>query len=222
MDSDNAANRRGYEYEMNVLLECPEFGMEIQEVEIETIYLEDNASSHFDTVKDSVRIYKEILKFSASSLISFAVDYGLFSLLTLLTAELGISSGLTVSNIGARIVSSSVNYTMNRNLVFRNKSSIRTSAAKYFALAGAILAGNTLVLRLLTGSAGMNPYAAKIFTEVLFFFVSWTVQRLFIFRSREEDREQQGGTRHGRKTYGSVKKDECSAKQQEFGRYQET
>ena len=46
-----------YEYEMNVLLECPKVDIPIREVPIKTIYLDDNKSSHFDTVKDSVRIY---------------------------------------------------------------------------------------------------------------------------------------------------------------------
>ena len=65
-----------YEYEMNVLLTCSRTGIPILEEEIDTIYIDGNASSHFDTVKDSWRVYKEILKFSAASLISFFVDYG--------------------------------------------------------------------------------------------------------------------------------------------------
>lgn len=42
-----------YEYEMNVLLECPKVDIPTREVPIKTIYLDDNKSSHFDTVKDS-------------------------------------------------------------------------------------------------------------------------------------------------------------------------
>ena len=50
-----------YEYERNVLLRCALDKIRILEHEIETIYIENNVQSHFDTVKDSVRIYKEIL-----------------------------------------------------------------------------------------------------------------------------------------------------------------
>ena len=78
-----------YEYEMNVLLTCSRTGIPILEEEIETIYIDGNASSHFDTVKDSWRVYKEILKFSAASLISFLVDCGLYILLTFCTSGLG-------------------------------------------------------------------------------------------------------------------------------------
>ena len=64
-----------YEYEINVLLEMAKTGVPIMEEEIktgvpimeeeiETIYLDrDNSSSHFDTVRDSFRVYREILRF---------------------------------------------------------------------------------------------------------------------------------------------------------------
>ena len=52
-----------YEYEMNMLLELASSGISIKEMEIETIYINDNEGSHFNPFKDSVRIYKEIIKF---------------------------------------------------------------------------------------------------------------------------------------------------------------
>ena len=50
-----------YEYEMNILLKCRELKIPLKEIPIRTVYIDDNASSHFDAVKDSMRIYKEIL-----------------------------------------------------------------------------------------------------------------------------------------------------------------
>ena len=51
-----------YEYEMNVLLECSGCHIPIKEVSIETVYSDNNSSSHFDTLKDSYRSVQEILK----------------------------------------------------------------------------------------------------------------------------------------------------------------
>ena len=51
-----------YEYEMNVLLELVRRDVPILEMEIETIYIDNNASSHFRPVRDSFRIYGQILK----------------------------------------------------------------------------------------------------------------------------------------------------------------
>ncbi|HIR14696.1 MAG TPA: glycosyltransferase family 2 protein [Candidatus Choladousia intestinavium] len=54
-----------YEYEMNVLVTCARKEVPILEVPIETIYHDKNNScSHFRKVRDSVRIYRQLLKFS--------------------------------------------------------------------------------------------------------------------------------------------------------------
>lgn len=60
----------GFEYEMNVLLRAVRAGHPIDEVVIETRYLQDNASSHFAAWHDSVRIYRPLLRFAASSLLA--------------------------------------------------------------------------------------------------------------------------------------------------------
>lgn len=172
-----------YEYEMNVLLACSRIGIPILEEEIETIYIDGNAFSHFDTVKDSWRVYKEILKFSSASLISFLVDYGLYSLFTLLTSGLGNILSILISNTGARIMSASVNYTINRKLVFQSKAHVVRSAVQYAVLAVGILIGNTVVLSVLADYLGVNRYAAKLITELFFFLMSWLVQRKVIFRT---------------------------------------
>lgn len=173
-----------YEYEMNVLLEFARKEIRIEEIETPTIYFDSNSGSHFDTLKDSCRIYKEILKYSASSFICFLLDYALYSLLIFLTGGLGGVS-LTVSNVTARIISASANFTINRKLVFKSEKSIGKSAIQYFALASAVLAGNTFVLSFLALRAGMNQFTAKLFTETLFFVLSWLVQRFIIFRRKE-------------------------------------
>ena len=49
-----------YEYEMNVLLKCCNYKINIKEIEISTIYIDNNSNSHFNPIKDSIRIYKEI------------------------------------------------------------------------------------------------------------------------------------------------------------------
>ena len=165
-----------YEYEMNVLLYLARTKIRMVEHQIETIYIDNNASSHFNAVKDSLRIYKEILKFSASSLIAFLVDYVLYSLLFL------VSNNLLLSNVIARVISASVNFTLNRKFVFRSKEPLLRSAVKYCLLAAGILAGNTLVLHFLVSTCSIHQMLAKLITEVFFFMLSWLIQKFIIFR----------------------------------------
>ncbi|MDD3394335.1 MAG: GtrA family protein [Anaerotignum sp.] len=173
-----------YEYEINVLLEFARREMRIEEIEIPTIYFANNSGSHFNTLKDSLRIYKQIIKYSASSFVSFLLDYALYSLLAVMTAGLG-SASLTVSNVVARLVSAGVNFIINRKLVFKSEKSLWKSSLQYFSLAAVILAGNTLLLNQFVTNLGMNRFAAKMITEVFFFTLSWMIQRFLIFRKRE-------------------------------------
>lgn len=170
-----------YEYEMRVLLEFARKKARISEMEIETVYLNDNASSHFNPLKDSLRIYKEILKYSAASLLSFLLDYGLYALLFFLTDR------TVLSNVIARVFSGTFNFTLNRRFVFRSQASVWKSALGYILLALFILAGNSTMLWLLTDIWHVHALLAKIVTEVVFFTVSWTVQHFVVFKKRERE-----------------------------------
>ena len=173
-----------YEYEMNMLMRFASEQRKIQEIRIDTVYLDGNSSSHFDTVKDSYRIYKEILKFSASSFFSFIVDYGLYCIL------LALSGRVIFANIAARIVSAVVNYSMNRKMVFRSRASVVRSGLQYLSLAVFILGCNTGLLQWITG-LGLNRYLAKIMVEFVMSGVSWFVQHKLIFgREKESAKEE--------------------------------
>ncbi|MCD7777799.1 MAG: bifunctional glycosyltransferase family 2/GtrA family protein [Clostridiales bacterium] len=176
-----------YEYEMNMLLCFADKGLPVKEVPILTIYFENIKGSHFSAVKDSYRIYKEILKFSASSLFCFVIDYLLFSGFSVMLSSFG-SFGLTVSNILARVISGSVNFSVNRGLVFKSRESVFKAGIKYISLTVLILAGNTLVLNLFVYGLGLNKFAAKPLTEVIFFMISWLVQRLYVFNAKENEK----------------------------------
>ncbi len=173
-----------YEYEMNVLMEFAKQKIPLREIPIATIYINNNAGSHFHAIRDSIRVYFEILKFSASSLLGFLVDYAAFSLLLLLFGD-----KLTLlCNVVARLFSATVNFTVNRRLVFCSKEPLLQSALRYTLLAAGILVCNTALLHLLTAVLHLNPFGAKLLVEVLLFAVSWLVQRSLVFRSRSESR----------------------------------
>lgn len=174
-----------YEYEMNVLLQCPRNDIPVLEVPIETVYIDGNTSSHFRPFRDSWMIYCELLRFSLSSLAGFAIDYGLFCLLSQGLSDFG-TLAVPIANVLACIVSASVNFTLNRKYVFRNRENQLPAALRYGLLALGILAGNTLLLTVLTRILGIHQFAAKLVTETLFFVVSWKVQRVYVFGSQAQ------------------------------------
>ena len=172
-----------YEYEMNVLLDFIRKSISIHEVKIETIYIDGNSGTHYNPFKDTMRIFKEVIKFSASSLIGFLVDYSLFALLTLIPCEW--EHWVLACHAIARVVSASVNFTINYHLVFKKRETLWKAMLKYTGLAIFILFAGMGLLWLLAEYWAWNPYLAKILVEVTMFIVSWLVQRLFVFRKRK-------------------------------------
>jgi len=55
-----------FEYEMNVLLEFARAKIKMKEIKIETIYIDNNSGTHFNGIKDSYKIYKDIIKHAMS------------------------------------------------------------------------------------------------------------------------------------------------------------
>lgn len=180
---DSKGNR--YEYEMNVLLDCTRHRIPIKEVTIATIYIDGNAGTHYNPLKDTVRIFKEIIKFSASSGIGFLVDYGMFNLL-----HYAMKLTVIPSNIIARVVSATVNFVINYFFVFKAKEKLYKSAIKYALLAVFILAVNTGILWVFTNKLGIPEYLAKLLVEITMFFVSWLIQRLFVFKKGKKKNEK--------------------------------
>ena len=171
-----------YEYEINMLLASAQSGRPIVEERIATVYIDDNSSSHFHPVRDSFKIYMCILKFGCSSLIAFAIDFVMLLLLSRLTAGLGAELSLVVSAVGARLVSASANFCINRRVVFKGNETLGKAIAKYAALAVGILAVNYLLLRLLNIVLRWPLALSKIIVEVLLFVVSFVVQGKFVYR----------------------------------------
>jgi hypothetical protein len=114
--------------------------------EIETIYLDGNASSHFHPVVDSLRIYGPLLPFLLSSLGAFVIDAAALLVLHALTG------GLLVSVAGARLFSATANFVVNRRFVFRAAAPGPSgSAVRYAALAAALLGANYGLMAIVTG-----------------------------------------------------------------------
>lgn len=169
-----------YEYETNVLLAFAREGVRMEEVPIRTIYHDrENSCSHFRAVRDSFRIYKDILKFSLASFSAFGLDYLLFAIFMGFLPH--TAAWIFMGNVSARVISAFYNYSINCFFVFHTDRNPRT-AVGYFALAAVILLMNSLVLQMFTQFLHFSVYPAKILTECSLFAFSWLVQRFVVFR----------------------------------------
>ncbi|WP_234416033.1 MULTISPECIES: bifunctional glycosyltransferase family 2/GtrA family protein [unclassified Actinomyces] len=166
-----------YEWELSALLRAHELGLEVEEVEIATVYEPGNTSSHFRPLQDSARIYAPLLGFVGASLASFGIDWVAVLVLHLLTGN------LLASVVGARLVSGTANFFMNRRVFRAAPGTVGRTAVRYMALALALLAASYVLLRALTG-IGVPLGLAKPLGDGVLYAVSYLAQRRAVFRER--------------------------------------
>lgn len=168
-----------FEYETNMLLSCKNASIPLVEQTIRTIYIDENATTHFHPIKDSLRVYGIIIRFFLSSICSFIVDYGLFNLLYALTERLFLSTAIS------RICSSLFNFTLNRKAVFRSKAPLRGTILRYYFLCAVqMLASYGLVhlLGLFLGERPLTVALLKLMVDIFLYFISFRIQQAWVFR----------------------------------------
>ena len=184
-----------YEYEMKVLIACSRARIPMIPITIETIYENANEGTHFHPIRDSWRIYKVIfgsfIKFMSVSLACFVIDQILALILRKwILPPVGFARGsmlnLQVSGWGARLVSSVINFVLNKNLVFRMKGKAGKPALKYAALCVAIITVSNAGVWVL-GRIGMADWLAKILMDTMLYFLSYRVQERWVFKEERPD-----------------------------------
>lgn len=176
----------GFEYEQRMLLRLAPDRIASHEVPIRTVYLDRNTSSHFRPVRDSLRVLLPVLLFAASSIAAFVVDTVLLFLLT------AWGAGLVPSIVAARVLSATVNFTVNRRVVFRARhGSVLAQAILYAVLALTLLASNIVWMSFLTAH-GLALLPAKIATEGVLFLLSYGAQRALVFRTDDRGPDASG------------------------------
>ncbi len=195
-----------YEYETNQLLVLKDKSIGLHEVVIDTVYIDDNASSHFHPFRDSWRIYKIIFKhigktvlakFVGVSLISFLIDTILFFLINVwLSHNTGLDEEsllrIFIATAGSRIPSSIFNYTMNRKVVFKSGEKASKTVVRYYILAAFQFAASFLLVnffaeKVLGLTAGVLESIVKFVVDMCLFALSFIVQKRWVFAKKEEN-----------------------------------
>ena len=180
-----------FEYETNMLLRLKEKKIPFREVTIETVYIEENASSHFNPIVDSFKIYKLIFayffKFVFSSAASCLLDLGLYTVIGMLIQSFfSLKQSIFVATILARVGSSLFNFTLNQTVVFHSKEPAKQTIVKYYILCicqmllsyGGVW-GIVSILQLERYGASV---IVKIIVDCILFLFSYQIQKKWIFK----------------------------------------
>lgn len=201
-----------FEYETEMFFALHKNRISWVEETIETVYIEENASTHFNPFLDSIKIYRIILRFvfkyTLSSLLCCVIDIGLFNLFniimtrTQILGEMNFSTDngflktlmggkdmaiqMLIATVLARIISSIVNYFLNRKAVFESETTIKKSAWKYYILCViqtiCAAAGVYLMTVIFGNNEALQGLVYKPVVDVLLFFASYQIQQRWVFR----------------------------------------
>jgi putative flippase GtrA len=188
-----------FEYETNMLLSLKELNIPYGEVKIRTVYIEENKSSHFRAVRDSVRIYALILRhffrYTAASMLSALVDTGAFAFLSWLLG--GTLGGLVLNAVttgSARIISSLFNFFLNKKMVFRANVSTTKALVRYYCLAIpmffaqlGLTHGAFLLFRIKDHQTLLRTLIYVVVMTVLY-VISFMIQQRWVFRPSSKER----------------------------------
>jgi len=168
-----------YEYEMTVLIHICRTAQKPLEVPIQTVYIDGNRSSHFDPIRDSMRIYFVLARFFLSSLVAAGIDFAGFTIAY--TATHNVLASVIVGRL-----SSLVNFALNKKFVFQSSGSVTAALWRYYLLVAVIAGLSYGLIWTLSHRAHWNVFAAKVVVDGLLSLVSFAMQRTFVFRKQEQ------------------------------------
>ena len=178
-----------FEYEMNMILDAKENGMDLHEVPIDTVYIEENKTSHFNPLKDSLRIYAVFAKFIAASLSSFAVDIALYTLFLWLITNASQSLSTTevaivLATYSARLLSALFNFFVNKNHTFKSNAKVGGSLLRYAVLCVAQATASAFATSGLFLLLRWNTTLLKLIVDTVLFLLSFRIQQGWVFRKK--------------------------------------
>ena len=156
------------------------------------MYKNNNRETHFDPLRDSLRIYAILFKrlicqffqFILSSLSSAVIDIALFALLFHIVFPANGAHKLLASLLIARVISSFYNYFINRRYIFKSGPGVADSKSllEYYLLCGTIFTLSYYGTHLLVEYyCRENVVTAKICVDTLLFILAFTIQKIVIF-----------------------------------------
>ena len=156
-----------YEFEIDMILDAS--NADIIEVDIQTVYFDNNAASHFRPLQDTVSLDKEFLRYKLPS-----INAGLAGLL-LFVLIVNFGGAWILACVLSRLFTILLKGGLNRVVPFAEKPSV----GRYVLTSGIVLLCDIGVMAALV-SVGVNVYTAKVLSGIVMIFVSMIVRTVFM------------------------------------------
>lgn len=183
-----------YEYELNMLMWAKRNAIEFTQVPIEARYFDNNAGSHYRTVRDSLpilwRVLSGVVHYGFSATFSAVIDVLAYCvLIKLLLENLPLEAKVVASAVIARTLSSFANYLCNRKLPTAQNKSMKGTVWKYYCLWAVQLVASIAGTTLLCEWLGIDEMFAKLLTDLLLALFSYQIQLRWVFAKSKKKTE---------------------------------
>src|SRR5262249_29633049 len=165
-----------YEFELEMRIRAADKRLPIDELPITTVYA--GAKSHFNPLRDSLRIYFVFLRFIGLSIVTAGIDYATFAVVY------AAMHNILLATVLARVLAGTFNFTANRTLVFRSRGGVLSEALKYAALVFGLMWVSYGLVTTLVLVLGLSVYVSKLLAEGSLFAASFALQNLLVFADR--------------------------------------
>lgn len=169
-----------FEYEMNVLLNLNQKNIKHKEIEIQTIYIDNNKKSHFKTISDSFKIYGKIAEFKVKPLVSFFMDLVIFAALIIATNK------IITSNLISKTISLALYYIINIKEIFKEKPKLKNILFQLLTIIIYIIVSTFLIIIL---SKIINKYTSKVIIELLLFIIIQKIKNKLIIKTNKTNND---------------------------------
>jgi len=129
-----------------------------------------------------IKKYQTFLKYIIVAGISFVLDITLFTIFNYLFSK------IIIATILARVISSFINYLLNKDQVFKSKISNKTTLIKYYTLVVVQMFTSGILVTIFTNIININATFVKIPIEIILFLINYIVQKKFIFKEHSHDK----------------------------------
>ncbi|MDD2958547.1 MAG: GtrA family protein [Lachnospiraceae bacterium] len=171
-----------YEYETAVLIDDEKAGY--IEIPVQAPVPDPGDERHYRPVRDTFQIYLVILrKFLLFALVSIFVsvlDIFLFWVFETYTFR-SVIYPIIWSTVLARIISASINYIINRYVVFQSDADHKKTASMFVILSIVQCLLSAVLVHVLELLSSGNPVFLKVVVDTMLFFVNYKIQHKFIF-----------------------------------------
>lgn len=186
-----------YEYEPKMIIDSVRDDIPICEVEVgpiapidmdkEPLVVSENFRPFADSFRIVVVLFINFIKYAMTSISATAIDFAIFYMLSnYVLSDLSLGMCVLLSTVIARVISSTLAFLVNRNVVFKSKDNFVKNILKFYSLAAIIMFCSAELVTLFVYLFGGGKTFTKLFVDLCLFFVSYQIQQRFIFNSKEK------------------------------------